>query len=310
MQIGISGCLLGQKVRFDGGHKQLRMAANHWSNYFQFVSHCPEMAIGMPSPRPAIRVVDTADGERLLDSKDPTIDHSQTMRSHAAAYAQAHPELSGYILASKSPSCGMERLKVYNETGGTSRRDGVGFFVQELQRIYPDLPMEEDGRLADRDLRENFLTRVYIYHALQQLQAGGLSAAKIVEFHSSIKLLLMAHNVGGYRELGRLVANLKQQPIEVFFERYRHGVMTTLKCIATRKKHTNVLQHIQGYFKKRLDGNEKQELVSVIMRYNAGYLPLQAPLTLLHHYLQKHPDSYLQSQRYFNPYPEAMAAVA
>jgi uncharacterized protein YbgA (DUF1722 family) len=215
--------------------------------------------------------------------------------------------MCGYIVCAKSPSCGMERVKVYNEQQTGADKTGVGLFTQTLIDKWPWLPIEENGRLLDASLKENFVTRIYALHEFNQLWQAGLSRGGIIAFHSRYKLLLLAHSQPAYRELGRFVAAINEwASLEHFAFEYRNHLMSLLKTPASRTNHTNVLQHIQGYFKAQLNPAQRQELTLLIDHYRQGLQPLLAPITLLKHYLAQYPDQYLLEQRYFDPYPETL----
>ncbi|RUO61076.1 DUF523 and DUF1722 domain-containing protein [Pseudidiomarina marina] len=300
IKVGISACLLGDQVRFDGGHKRSDFCANELQRHVEFVKLCPEVGIGMPVPRPTIRLEQHDHGVRAVVPK--TGEDVTEKLSHFADKAQPHlKQLSGYVLCAKSPSCGMERVKLYDPDTGYARKEAEGIFVKRLRELHPALPLEEDGRLNDAPLRENFVMRVFVYHAWQQLPQP-LRKADLLNFHTELKLLLLAHNQAEYRRLGRLVAD--QQNIDASFaKQYIEAIMTALGKPATRANHTNVLQHIQGYFGQYLSKEQKAELSALIMDYHDGVQPLLAPLTLLRHYLREYPNDYLQGQRYLNPYP-------
>lgn len=300
IKVGISACLLGDQVRFDGGHKRSDFCANELQRHVEFVKLCPEVGIGMSVPRPTIRLEQHAHGVRAVVPK--TGEDVTERLSNFADKAQPHlQQLSGYVLCAKSPSCGMERVKLYDPDTGYARKEAEGIFVKRLRELHPALPLEEDGRLNDAPLRENFVMRVFVYHAWQQLPQP-LRKADLLNFHTELKLLLLAHNQAEYRRLGRLVA--EQQEIDAAFARqYIEAIMAALGKPATRANHTNVLQHIQGYFGQHLSKDQKAELSGLILDYHDGVQPLLAPLTLLRHYLREYPNDYLQGQRYLNPYP-------
>jgi uncharacterized protein YbgA (DUF1722 family)/uncharacterized protein YbbK (DUF523 family) len=293
--IGISACLLGERVRFDGGHKRLAFAVDQLAPYVHFEPVCPEMAIGLPTPRPALRLVNHPDGVRMCFSNEPNVDITDKMQHYAEQRIASLAHLCGYILCAKSPSCGMERVRVYRENSKDNSKVGVGIYTAELQKQLPWLPIEEDGRLNDPVLRE------------KMLQASGLSRGKLMAFHSRYKLSLLAHSQPEYRELGRFVAAMdKWASLDDYFIEYRNRLMTLMTHKATRRNHTNVLMHVQGYFRKQLNSGQRQELAKLIDHYRQGLQPLLAPITLLKHYMNEYPDEYLQQQRYFEPYPEAL----
>lgn len=311
VKIGISACVLGDKVRFDGGHKASAFCMQPLSAVVQYVPVCPEMAIGMPSPRPAIRLqLDEAQQVQLVQSNNPAINHTEAMLAFTDKKLPQLAGLSGYIVCAKSPSCGMERVRLFDAKGQQMGKLGVGIFTHQLMQKYPWLPVEEDGRLFDPALKENFICRVFSCYDFQQSMQDGFSVGKLVAFHSRYKFLVMAHSPVAYRELGRLVANAKLFAAEELQQRYLLELMQALKNIATRKQHANVLQHLQGFLKHGLSAEAKQELASLIDRYRQGFVPLLAPVTLLQHHLKQLPNSYVSAQRYFNPYPETLGLRA
>ncbi|WP_413112302.1 YbgA family protein [Thaumasiovibrio sp. DFM-14] len=303
--VGISACVLGEKVRFDGGHKRNRFVTDELTKFFEFKPVCPEMAIGMGTPRPAIRLVERDDDIRLVSTKDIDDDFTAAMKAFAEKKLPSLSQLCGYVVCAKSPTCGMERVKLYIENGNTIPGGTVGLYTQALMQMYPWLPVEEDGRLQDPILRENFVLRVFALNDLYTSTAD-LSAKAIIDFHSRYKLMLMAHSQQAYRNLGRLVASIAKYELEEFFVEYRLQFMQALQLRANKKNNTCVLQHIQGYFKKYLSKEQKAELARVIMDYRVGDLPLLGVLTLVNHYLNTYPDEYLLSQVYLHPYPQEL----
>lgn len=306
--VGISACLLGDAVRFDGGHKRLAFAVDQLAPYVRFESVCPEMAIGLPTPRPALRLSKQQHSSPAMRySNDDSVDVTDKMQRFSEQRVAELGHLCGYIVCAKSPSCGMERVRVYSENGKESRKNGVGLFTAELLRQMPWLPVEEDGRLNDATLRENFVERVYALYELNMLWRKGLTRGGLIAFHSRYKLSLLAHSQPEYRELGRFVADIeKWESLEAFAIEYRSRLMRLLAHKATRRNHTNVLMHVQGYFRRQLSSAQRQELAQLIDRYRQGMQPLLAPITLLKHYMAEYPDRYLADQRYFEPYPEAL----
>ncbi|MDR9828250.1 DUF523 and DUF1722 domain-containing protein [Vibrio sp. FNV 38] len=306
VRIGISSCVLGEKVRFDSGHKASNFVTKELSPYLEFVSVCPEVGIGLSVPRPTIRLVSNEERIALVETKDETKDYTDKMLnfSHQTVEQLSNDNLCGYIVCAKSPTCGMERVKVYKHK--MADKDGIGMYTEVLMNKMPWLPVEEDGRLNDPILKENFITRVYSLQDFYNTMGDEVTAGKVVAFHSRYKLSLMAHDPKSYKELGRLVANVKDYSTEEFFEQYRLGFMEAMKNRASRKNNTNVLMHIQGYFKKYLDKAQKAELAKVIDDYRTGMLPLLAPITLVKHYINSYPDEYLASQRFLEPHPQEL----
>ncbi len=305
IRIGISSCLLGQAVRFDGGHKRNNYVIDTLGRHFEFVPVCPEVAIGLGTPRQPVRLVGDARRPRVVGTKDPTLDVTAALQDYGRTKAAELHDLSGYILKRGSPSCGMERVKVYSGHGGPPRH-GVGVYAREIMEQLPALPVEEEGRLMDPVLRENFIQRVFVYHRWQSLAASGLTAAKLVGFHTNHKFIILAHDERRYRQLGRLVAKAGTEDLNTLAARYLTQLMQALRRRATRKRHSNVLLHLAGYLKQRLDAGDKAELLALIEAYRAGRIPLVVPMTLLKHYLRRLPDRYLGGQHYFDPHPQAL----
>jgi len=306
--IGISSCLTGNEVRFDGSHKLNRYIMQTLGQYFDFVRYCPEVAIGMSVPRPPIRLVNIDGHIKARGVKDPSLDVTQALIEYAESVAPACNDLSGYIFKSKSPSCGMERVKVYSEAGQPSD-SGSGLFAGTIMQEHPSLPIEEEGRLMDPTLRENFIERVFIYHRWREYVAEGLTPGKLVEFHSRHKFNVLAHDEPIYRELGRVVADAGNGKIEQTASTYITLLMSGLKKRTTRNKHVNVLQHIMGFIKNHLSTDDKQELLQIIKDYHKGVVPLIVPITLIKHYLRLHPDDYISSQYYLNPHPKELSLL-
>jgi uncharacterized protein YbgA (DUF1722 family)/uncharacterized protein YbbK (DUF523 family) len=303
--LGISSCLLGNEVRHDGGHKRNVYVTQTLSEYFTLKPCCPEMAIGLGVPRPAIRLTRSADGVRLTGSGDSGLDVTDGMRSWSERAVMDMRELSGFILKSNSPSCGMERVRVY-DGNNVPARDGVGLFADALIKAMPWLPVEEEGRLNDAMLRENFIERVFVYYRWQRLQSEGLSVFGLMEFHQRHKFILLAHDEAEYRKLGPLIAGLNRHNLEQVSADYLLRIMTCLKARASRKRHTNVLMHVMGYLKNKISGDDKQELIEIMDSYRHGKVPLIVPITLMKHHLRKYPDDYISNQYYMAPYPEEL----
>ncbi|MCP3700381.1 MAG: DUF523 and DUF1722 domain-containing protein [Aliivibrio sp.] len=306
IKVGISSCVNGESVRFDGGHKSNKFASKILAPYFTYVPICPEVGSGMSVPRPTIRLITNEERIALVDSKDASIDFTDSMVefSQKTVDRLKETEMCGYIVCANSPSCGMERVKVYSKNSAT--KSGVGLYTQILMKEMPWLPVEEDGRLNDPILKENFITRVFCLHDLYQSMEGEPTAGRIVAFHSRYKYTLMSHSTAGYKELGRLVAKIAEYDIKEFFTLYRTQLMQTMSIRATRKNNTNVLMHLQGYFKKELDSPQKQALAQLIQEYNQGILPLLSPITLIKHYLSLHNNDYLKQQSFLDPYPQEL----
>ena len=307
IKVGISACLLGAPVRFNGGHKQSLLCKDVLSQYFEYVSVCPEQAIGLGTPREPIRLVGDTDNPRAVGTVNPSLDVTEALTAYGQRIAAELNDLCGYILMQNSPSCGMERVKVYQDNGHTTERGGSGLFAAALMRAQPNLPVEEDGRLNDPVLRENFITRVFAYAEWQQLLDSGLSLKKLYEFHARYKYQLMANSPTDCTALGRLLASQHQLPLDSLATQYFSLFMSALKKTANRGSHTNVLQHISGYIKHSLSADEKHELQAIISQYRAGIVPLVVPLTLIKHHFKRHPDRYIAEQVYLQPHPENLS---
>lgn len=306
IRIGVSACLLGQAVRYDGGHKRDGFLVETFARYVEWVPVCPEVEFGLGVPRPTLRLEQRGEDVRLMMPTSGE-DYTENMRAFAQrrVAALAHDDLCGYVLKKDSPSCGMERVKVYGAHAIPSK-SGRGVFAEALMQRFPSLPVEEEGRLNDPALRENFIERVFAYRRVRALFGGRWTLGGLVAFHTAHKLQLMAHSPKTYEQLGRLVAIAKNVVRAELRQRYESRFMQGLTVLATRQRHTNVLQHIAGYFKKQLDGESKHELQSVIDDYRRGLVPLVAPLTLIRHYVRRFDVAYLRGQVYLDPHPKEL----
>lgn len=305
IKVGISACLLGQEVRFDGGHKRSSFCERDLGAHFEYHPVCPEMAIGLGAPRAAIRLV-KRHGEVRAEASNGSFDVTDKLIAFSEQKASQLDFLSGYILCAKSPSCGMERVRIYGANNEGSAKEGIGLFAKALMEANPLLPVEEDGRLCDPILRENFVLRVFAYHDWQQLCASGITAAALIRFHSRYKYLVLSHATTHYRTLGKLLGNLGKANLQEVADSYIKGLMAALTLRANRRSHTNVLMHLQGYFKRVLTPAQKQELADTIDKYRTGIFPLLVPLTLIRHYLREYPNAYLSEQVYLNPHPDTL----
>ncbi|KRW59588.1 YbgA family protein [Pseudomonas sp. TTU2014-080ASC] len=306
IKIGISACLLGQPVRYNGGHKASELCRDVLSRYFDFVPICPEKAIGLSTPRQPIRLVSHPEGPRAVGTVDLSLDVSESLTNLGKQTAEELDDICGYILMQKSPSCGMERVKVYRDNGQPADPVGRGLFAAALMQARPDLPVEEDGRLNDPVLRENFITRVFVYAEWQKLVKAGMSRHGLIRFHERYKYLLMATARKQYKQLGQLVAQCGVVALSTVAAQYFSQLMAALKQPANRGTHTNVLQHLSGYLKHVLSSEDKQELQELIQQYRKGVVPLVSPLTLLKHHFRRHPDAYIARQAYLQPHPETL----
>lgn len=304
--IGISACLMGQAVRYNGGHKRSSFCVDTLAPLFHLISVCPEVAVGMGVPREPIRLVGDGQNYRVKGSVRPELDMTDALFDYGVAQARELTSISGYILMQKSPSCGMERVKVYRPDGRSLEAVGRGLYARALMETRPQLPVEEEGRLNDPVLRENFFARVYAYHRWHAEVIPASSLAAITAFHSAHKYMLMAHNPQDYAELGRLLANGKALAIDELMARYFSGFMATLSRLASRKSHTNVLLHLLGYIKQTVASQDRQKILRLVEEYRQGLVPLVAPVSLLRHFLDSHGSDYVRQQAYLRPYPEQL----
>ena len=306
IRVGVSACLLGDEVRWDGGHKRDRFVTDALGRFVEFVRVCPEVESGLTIPRPTLRLTGSPDDPQLVFGSSGD-DYTQTMLAFAErrVAALSKLDLCGFVLKSDSPSCGMERVKVYGK-GGMSVRKGRGLFARVLMERLPLLPVEEDGRLNDARLRENFVERVFAYRRWRDFDAAAFSLRRLVEFHSAHKYLLLAHSPEHYAALGRLVARAKQLERGELRERYGREFALALAKPASRGRHFNVLQHMAGYFKERLDRASRDELHGVLADFRAGLIPMVVPMTLVAHHVRVLDVAYLAGQVYLAPHPKEL----
>ncbi|MFO7557205.1 MAG: DUF523 and DUF1722 domain-containing protein [Desulfobacterales bacterium] len=303
IKIGISSCLLGENVRYNGGHSQDRFLTDTLGKVVQWVPVCPEVECGMSIPRETLRLVGSPDSPRLLTSKTG-VDHTERMLAWAREKVKTleGEGLCGFIFKSKSPSSGMERVKVYHPNGGSVKK-GVGLFAQAFMNHFPRIPVEEEGRLHDPNLRENFIENIFILRSWRKSLMNGKKLGNLVDFHTRNKLLFLSHSEKHYRQMGKLVATGKSLGVNTLYDQYELLMMEALRLKPTHKKNGNVLLHMVGYFKQQLSRDEKEELISIIDQYRNEYVPLIVPLTLISHYVRKYDQPYLKQQSYLNPHP-------
>jgi uncharacterized protein YbgA (DUF1722 family)/uncharacterized protein YbbK (DUF523 family) len=303
IKLGISSCLLGENVRYDGGHKLDRFLTDTLGQYVEYVPVCPEVECGLPIPRESMHLEGDPDSPRLV-----TIRTKQDMTDRMVRWARNRvseleiEDLCGFIFKSDSPSSGMERVRVYNEKR-TPVKKGVGMFARIFMDHFPLLPVEEDGRLHDPILRENFIERIFSLKRWREILSKKESGGNLVEFHTKHKLLVLSHSPKHYQMMGKLVAKAKEIPIKELYQEYQAILMEALQIKATPKKNSNVLQHMMGYFREELSSNEKQELLEVIDDYRQEYIPLIVPITLIQHYVRKYDQPFLKEQVYLSPHP-------
>ncbi len=306
-RLGVSACLMGVEVRFNGGHKESHLLTRALTEYFDFVPACPEVAIGMGIPREAIRLVGDPEHPQAVGSVHHAMNVTEQLADYGEHMATEMSDICGYIFMQKSPSCGLERVKVYRDNGVPFETGGRGIYAQAFCARHPDLPVEEDGRLNDPVLRENFITRVFAYAAWQTLLKNGITRRALTEFHARYKYQLMANDPIQYKTLGNLLGTMgRNDPAEIA-PRYFSQLMSALKKPATRRTHTNVLQHLCGYLRQTLSASDKKEIQGLINQYHQGIVPLVVPLTLLKHHFRRHPDPYIALQVYLQPHPENLS---
>lgn len=305
IRVGVSSCLVGEEVRYNGGHARQRYLTDLLGDFVDFVPVCPEVEVGMGVPRPTVRLELQHDRVRMVDPKN-AVDWTSAMERYSRRRAAEllDEDLCGFVLKKGSPTCGIERVKLYRDTG--PRKDGVGLFAQALGDRFPFLPMEEEGRLNDPALRDNFVTRVFAYRRLKDAFAPRWTVGGIVAFHTREKLLLRAHDEVSYRALGRLVADAKRLPRPVVAAEYQERFMLALAKRATVRKNTNVLQHVVGFIRSAGDEAGRKELGEVIADYRAGLVPLIVPITLIRHLARRHEETLLLESSYLSPHPKEL----
>jgi len=303
IKLGISTCLLGENVRYDGGHKLDRFLTDTLGEYVEYVPVCPEVECGLPIPRGSMHLEGDPDSPRLLTTRS-----KQDMTDRMVEWARRRvialekEDLCGFIFKSDSPSSGMERVKVYNEKGMPVKR-GVGMFARIFIEYFPLLPVEDEGRLHDPKLRDNFIERIFALKRWREVLLKKESRGNVVDFHTRHKLLILSHSPKHYQTMGKLVAKAKDLPLKELYEKYQTFLMESLYLKTSPKKNTNVLQHMMGYFREQLSSDEKQELLEVVDHYRQEYIPLIVPITLIQHYVRKYDQPYLKQQFYLNPHP-------
>jgi len=302
IRLGISSCLLGENVRYDGGHKLDRFLRDSLGQFVDWIPVCPEVECGLPVTREAMRLVGSPDKPRLV-TRQTGVDHTERMLTWARKRVKEleREALCGFVFKARSPSSGMRGVKIHSKSGMPSRT-GSGLFAHEFMSRFPMLPVEDEDRMHDMGLRENFIERVFVYHRWQNAVRKGLSAKGLVDFHTRHKYLIMAHSVEHLRLLGKIVAGIKDRA-RGGHEEYLGTLMQGLQRLATARKNVNVLQHLMGYFKTCLAPDERQELLDVIGNYHKGFVPLIVPVTLIRHYVRKYDESYLEKQVYLFPHP-------
>jgi uncharacterized protein YbgA (DUF1722 family)/uncharacterized protein YbbK (DUF523 family) len=303
IKLGVSTCLLGENVRYDGGHKLDRFLTDTLGQYVEYVPVCPEVECGLPVPRESMHLEGDPESPRLVTSRT-----KQDMTERMIQWALERvvelekEDFCGFIFKSDSPSSGMERVKVYNDKGMAVKK-GVGMFARIFMEHFPLLPVEDEGRLHDPGLRENFIERIFTLKRWREALTKKESRGIVVNFHTKHKLLILSHSPKLYQTMGKLVARAKELSLREFYQEYQILLMESLMLKTTSKKNANVLQHMMGYFKEQLSFDEKQELLEVIEVYRKAYTPLIVPITLIQHYVRKYNQPYLKQQVYLNPHP-------
>jgi uncharacterized protein YbgA (DUF1722 family)/uncharacterized protein YbbK (DUF523 family) len=303
IRIGVSKCLLGEPVRYDGQHKHDPFITDTLGRYFEYVGVCPEVECGLGVPRESMRLVGDPDQPRLMTTRTgiDLTDRLQTWAARRVVELEAD-DLYGFIFKSRSPSSGMERVKVYDGKDGFSGKS-PGLFAKAFLAHFPNLPCEDEGRLNDPDLRENFIERVFTLWRFRQAVRARPTLGTLMTFHATNKLLIQSHHEALMREMGHELAGLNAREVAAFIPQYEAQLMRALKTLATVRKHTNVLQHMAGYLRKVADEADRKELAEVIGAYHQELIPLIVPVTLLRHYVMKHDITYLKDQYYLNPHP-------
>jgi uncharacterized protein YbgA (DUF1722 family)/uncharacterized protein YbbK (DUF523 family) len=303
IKLGISTCLLGKNVRYDGGHKLDQFLTDTLGQYVEYVPVCPEVECGLPIPRESMHLEGDPESPRLVTSRTKQDMTERMLRWAKKRVVDLEKEgLYGFIFKSDSPSSGMERIKVYNEKGMPVKK-GVGMFAKVFMEHFPLLPVEEEGRLHDPKLRDNFIERIFSLKRWREALTRKESRGIVVDFHTKHKLLILSHSPVHYQTMGKLVAKAKEIPIKELYQQYQTILMEALQLKTTPKKNANVLMHMMGYFKEQLSGDEKQELLEVIDHYRHEVIPLIVPITLIQHYVRKYDQPYLKEQVYLNPHP-------
>jgi len=302
---GVSACLLGKEVRFDGGHKKNNFILTSLSEHMDFQSLCPELEAGFGLPRPAMQLRKRDNEIRLVFSKDPKNDVTEKMRDFSQSKVKELDGLDGFIFKRDSPSCGVFRVSVVIHEDGFRDKSGMGLFAEALTNRYPLMPVEEEGRLNDAGLCENFFERVYAYKRWKENDNS--SVRDFIEFHSTHKFMLMARGSEYYQELGRMVAGTTKKDLAQRKERYISRFMEVMKIVSIPGRQVNVLQHIMGYLKEYISADDKQELLATFEAYRNNQVPLITPITLLKHHLRVNPQKFIAKQHYLSPYPEQLA---
>lgn len=303
LKIGVSTCLLGENVRWNGGHQLNTFIKDVLGTVMEFVPVCPEVECGLGVPREPLRLTGDPESPRLVFRKSgEDITERMTAWTEERIKELEKEDLCGFIFKNKSPSSGLYRVKVYNEKGNPVNK-GRGLFARAFVRAFPRVPVEEDGRLSDAGIRENFIERIFVFRRWRDVLEKEKHPRHLMAFHTCHKYLLMAHSPKHYKLMGKHVASVARDHLDDQYREYETMLLEALDLKCTVAKHVNVLHHMTGYFKKKISADEKQELLEVIEHYRAGHLPLIVPVTLVNHYVRKYDQAYLRDQVYLNPHP-------
>ncbi|MCL0044802.1 DUF523 and DUF1722 domain-containing protein [Nitrospinaceae bacterium] len=307
IKIGVSSCLLGEEVRWNGGHKKDRYVQAALDNYFEYVPTCPEVDVGMGIPRETVALYGVLEDHKMISKKSQT-DWTSKMNTYMKGRISTlgKNDLCGYIFKSKSPSCGIGRVPIYSKFGSSKVRYGPGMFASSFMKTLPLIPVEDEGRLHDPVIRENFIVRVFCFNRLQTFLKERFTMGALVSFHTKHKFLILSHSKKQYDAMGKLVANAKKIKTAELKTRYSKLFMAALTYKSTSKKNTDVLLHMTGFLKKILTREEKKNILSVIEDYRNELLPLVVPVTLIYHQVKKHNIEYLLDQVYLNPHPKEL----
>jgi uncharacterized protein YbgA (DUF1722 family)/uncharacterized protein YbbK (DUF523 family) len=307
IRVGVSSCLIGNPVRYNGGHKHDRRITDSLGKLFDFHPVCPETSAGLGIPRPTIRLVESGNGLVVRGAKKPDLDVTVPLADASAKIVSRLPQVAGFILKKDSPSCGVFRVKIYREDGHPSRAETRGEFTHQLLTAQPWLPVEEEGRLNDPVLRENFINRVIVYRSLQKLDTEQAGIADLIDFHSCHKLLIQSHSPEAVKRLGRLLADPRDRSCRELLADYRRIIMTAMRKTVPRRRHAMVMERMLGYLRRHLDASDRQELRELLGRYRRGEMPLIVPVTMLRHYLKRLPENHAARQVYLWPHPDELA---
>ena len=306
-KLGISSCLLGNEVRYDGGHKHNAYIRRTLGEYFDFFPFCPEVAIGLSTPRPPIRLIDDGESVRVLGTDDSSLDYTAKLRGYGDRVSGSMDDYCGYIVKKDSPSCGMERVKIYQgKKEAPPVRRGSGAYTAALMASRPELPVEEEGRLMDPGLRENFVIRVFTLFRWRCMVKEGLTPGSLVEFHTRHKFLIQAHHEATYRKLGPMVSRAGSEDLDALAPEYLVCLMQGLRHVTTPGKQANVLMHIMGFIKNQMTPEDKTEMLDLIEMHQSGLVPVIVPITLMNHFLRRYPHEYIEKQYFLEPHPREL----